>query len=122
MKAIVVGSGAGGGSVAKELAKAGISVTIIEKGPFTSTKKAYKHYNILNVGTEVSSTVCLGGTTLVTAGNAVRTCEESFKKLGILFISVSLSFQKYSKISTASAPKSEQTFINSSTDILPALA
>lgn len=83
MKAIVVGSGVGGGTIAKELAKAGIEVTIIEKGPSTSTKKAYKHYNILNVGTEVSSTVCLGGTSLVTAGNAVRTCEESFKKLGI---------------------------------------
>ena len=83
MKAIVVGSGAGGGTIAKELAKVGISVTVIEKGPSINTKKAYKQYNILNVGTEVSSTVCLGGTTLVTAGNAVRTCEESFKKLGI---------------------------------------
>ncbi len=83
MKAIVVGSGAGGGTVANELAKSGISVTVIEKGPSTSAKKAYKQYDILNVGTEVSSTVCLGGTTLVTAGNAVRTCEESFKKLGI---------------------------------------
>ncbi|MGB9980462.1 FAD-dependent oxidoreductase [Methanobacterium sp.] len=83
MNAIVVGSGAGGGTVAKELAKSGISVTLIEKGPATSTKKAYNHYDILNVGTEVSSTVCLGGTTLVTAGNAVRTGEESFKKLGI---------------------------------------
>ncbi len=83
MKAIVVGSGAGGGTIAKELAKAGVSVTIIEKGPSTHTKKAYKHYEILNVGTEVSSTVCLGGTTLVTAGNAVRTCEKPFKKIGI---------------------------------------
>lgn len=83
MKAIVVGSGAGGGTIAKELAKSGISVDLIEKGPAINVKKAYKHYCILNVGTEVSSTVCLGGTTLVTAGNAVRTCEESFKKLGI---------------------------------------
>jgi len=83
MKAIVVGSGAGGGTVARELAKSGISVTLIEKGPSTAIKKAYKHYNILNVGTEVSCTVCLGGTTLVTAGNAVRTSEKSFEKFGI---------------------------------------
>ena len=83
MKAVVVGSGAGGGTVARELARAGVSVTLIEKGPSTHTEKAYKYYNILNVGTEVSSTVCLGGTTLVTAGNAVKTCEESFKKIGI---------------------------------------
>ncbi len=83
MNAIIVGSGAGGGTIAKELAKTGISVDVIEKGPSIHTKKAYKHYDILNVGTEVSSTVCLGGTTLVTAGNAVRTCEESFKKMGI---------------------------------------
>ncbi|MBI5680794.1 MAG: GMC family oxidoreductase [Methanobacterium sp.] len=83
MKAIIVGSGAGGGTVAKELAKSGISVTVIEKGPITHIKKAYTHYNILNVGTEVSQTVCVGGTTLVTVGNAVRTCEELFKNLGI---------------------------------------
>ncbi len=83
MNAIVIGSGAGGGTIAKELAKAGISVDLIEKGPSTGTKKAYKYYDILNVGTEVSSTVCLGGTTLVTAGNAVRTYEKPFKKIGI---------------------------------------
>lgn len=83
MKVIIVGSGAGGGTIAKELAKSGMSVTIIEKGPLTATKKAYKHYNILNVGTEVSQTVCVGGTTLVTVGNAVRTCEKLFKNLGI---------------------------------------
>lgn len=83
MKAIVIGSGAGGGTVAKELAKSGTAVTLIEKGPKAHVKKAHKYYNILNIGTEVSHTVCIGGTTLVTAGNAVRTCEEPFKKLGI---------------------------------------
>jgi choline dehydrogenase-like flavoprotein len=83
MNAIVVGSGAGGGTFAKELAKAGISVTIIEKGPSINIKKAYMQYNIQNVGTEISNTICLGGTTLVTLGNAVRTCDELFKSLGI---------------------------------------
>jgi choline dehydrogenase-like flavoprotein len=83
MKAIVVGSGAGGGTVANVLAKSGISVTIIEKGPSIDVKKAYMHYNIQNVGTEISNTVCLGGTTLVTLGNAARTFEELFKSLGI---------------------------------------
>lgn len=83
MNAIVVGSGAAGGSVAMELAKHGISVTIIEKGPAIKVKNAYKQYNIQNVGTEISSTVCLGGTTLVTLGNAVKDCSEDFKDLGI---------------------------------------
>lgn len=83
MKAIIVGSGAGGGTVAKELSKKGISTTIIEKGPFTKVKHAHKYYDIMNVGTEVSRTLCVGGTTLVTAGNAVRTCEHFFRKSGI---------------------------------------
>ena len=83
MKTIVIGSGVGGGTVAKELAKSGVQVTLIEKGPSTPIKKAHKHYEILNVGTEVSQTVCVGGTSLVTAGNAVRTCEKPFKKIGI---------------------------------------
>lgn len=83
MKAIVVGSGAGGGTVAKELSKNGISTTIIEKGSFTKAKHAYKHYDVMNVGTEVSRTLCVGGTTVVSAGNAVRVGEVSFKKIGI---------------------------------------
>lgn len=83
MKTIIVGSGVGGGTVTKELAESGVQVTLIEKGPSIEVKKAHKHYEILNVGTEVSQTVCVGGTSLVTAGNAVRTSEELFKKLGI---------------------------------------
>ena len=43
MKIIVVGSGAGGGTVSKELSKFGFQTTIIEKGPFTKLKDAYKN-------------------------------------------------------------------------------
>ncbi len=83
MKTVVVGSGAGGGTVTRELAKKGLQVTLIEKGPLTEFKEAYKHYDVMNVGTEVSRTICVGGTTMVSAGNAVRACSNDFKKLGI---------------------------------------
>lgn len=83
MKTLIVGSGAGGGTLAKELSKSDHQVSIIEKGSFTRSKHAHKHYDIMNAGTEISRTLCVGGTTLVTAGNAVRACEDCFKEFGI---------------------------------------
>ncbi|ADZ09690.1 FAD dependent oxidoreductase [Methanobacterium lacus] len=83
MNVLVVGSGAAGGTVARELSKNGISVTIIEKGPAIKVKNAYKEYIIQNVGTEISNTVCLGGTTLVTLGNGMKDCADDFKEFGI---------------------------------------
>jgi choline dehydrogenase-like flavoprotein len=83
MNVLVVGSGAAGGTVARELSKNGISVTIIEKGPAIRVKNAYKEYIIQNVGTEISNTVCLGGTTLVTLGNGMKDCADDFKDFGI---------------------------------------
>jgi choline dehydrogenase-like flavoprotein len=82
-KVIVVGSGAGGATVANELSKKGIKVSIIEKGPYTKGDKAYEHYENEDVGVDLLKTSCVGGTTLVTAGNAVRTCQKQLKKLGI---------------------------------------
>jgi len=82
-KVIVVGSGAGGATVARELSKKGIEVTLIEKGPFTKTGHAYEHYENADVGVEILKTSCVGGTTLVTAGNGVRTCQEQLKIIGI---------------------------------------
>lgn len=82
-KVIVVGSGAGGSTVARELSKKGIEVLIIEKGPSTKCEQAYKFYDNEDVGVELLKTSCVGGATLVTAGNAVRTCQDSFKRLGI---------------------------------------
>jgi len=83
MNAIVIGSGAGGATVAKELARSGMNVTVIEKGPHIKMKNAIEHYEVMNTGVEISYTVCVGGTSAVTMGNAVRTCEEPFKKMGI---------------------------------------
>ena len=80
---IVVGSGAGGATVARELAIQGMDVTLIEKGSSVPSEKAFQCYDNLDVGVELLKTTCLGGTTLVTAGNAVRTCQQEFQKLGI---------------------------------------
>ena len=41
----IVGTGAGGGLLARELAKNGIEVTIFEKGPYIDSKDAYNYYN-----------------------------------------------------------------------------
>jgi choline dehydrogenase-like flavoprotein len=80
---IIVGSGAGGATIARELAVKGVNITLIEKGPYTKSAKAYEHYDNADVGVELLQTSCIGGTTVVTAGNAVRTCQEYLKKLGI---------------------------------------
>ena len=78
-----MGSGAGGSTVAKELSGNEIEVTLIEKGPKIAEKEAFKCY--ANVGSEVNilRTICLGGTTMVSAGNGVRALEKELRVLGI---------------------------------------
>ena len=80
---IIVGTGAGGATVGRELAKKDINVTLIEKGPYDTTGNAFKYYDNCDVGVELLKTSCVGGTTVVTAGNAVRTCQAPLKKMGI---------------------------------------
>lgn len=80
---IVVGSGAGGAAVARELAFYGINVTLLEKGRSILTENAHQCYDNLDVGVELLKATCLGGTTLVTAGNAVRSCQEELEAMGI---------------------------------------
>jgi len=80
---IVVGSGAGGATVAKELAIKGLPVLLLEKGPDVADKDAYKHYSNVDSEVKVMRTICLGGTTTVSAGNGVRCLEEELKLLGI---------------------------------------
>ena len=80
---IVVGSGAGGATVTKELAAKGVSVTLIEKGPEIEDKDAFKHYSNVDSEVKVMRTICLGGTTTVSAGNGVRCLEEELRQVGI---------------------------------------
>ena len=82
-KVIVVGSGAGGATVARELAINGIDVTLLEKGDNIPADKAHQCYENLDIGVELLKTSCLGGTTLVTAGNAVRSSQKVFEEMGI---------------------------------------
>ncbi len=69
---IVVGSGAGGATVAKELSSAGKRVLLIEGGKRVSQSKAASSYSIAKGDVEIWQTRCLGGTTLVSMGNAMR--------------------------------------------------
>jgi len=80
---IVVGSGAGGATVAKELAAKDVGVTLIEKGPEIEENDAFKHYSNVDSEVKVMRTICLGGTTTVSAGNGVRCLEEELKQVGI---------------------------------------
>ncbi len=81
--AIVVGSGAGGATVAKELAAAGHRVLIIEKGPAIDDIDAHRYYKNVDAGVKLMRTCCLGGTTMVSAGNALRCLEEELLGFGI---------------------------------------
>ncbi len=83
MRAIIVGSGAGGATVAKELSDKGVEVVLIEKGPTIEAKDASKYYSNISSEVEILRTFCLGGTTTVSAGNGVRALEKELRGLGI---------------------------------------
>jgi len=77
---IIVGSGAGGATVAKELSAAGKRVLLLEKGTSSLDLRQAKGLAAGALGTpagrspavEVWYAECLGGTTVATMGNAVR--------------------------------------------------
>ena len=81
--AIVVGSGAGGATMTKELAASGHSVLLIERGPEIAERDAHRYYANIDAGVKLMRTCCLGGTTMVSGGNALRCLEAELEALGI---------------------------------------
>jgi len=80
---IIVGSGSGGGILAMELALANIPVTIVEKGPFIDVKNAFNFYDNFDEPIDLLKTTCVGGSTVVAAGNGVRVLENELNDFGI---------------------------------------
>lgn len=79
----IVGTGAGGGLLARELAKKGIEVTIFEKGPYIDSKDAYNYYNKYAPDIDLLATTCIGGSTIVSMANMVRALDEELHEFGI---------------------------------------
>lgn len=80
---IIIGSGAGGGILAYELSKSGIPVTIIDKGLYIETKEGINHYDKHNSDVDLLTTTCVGGSTIVSMANMVRTIENELNSYGI---------------------------------------
>lgn len=80
---IIVGTGAGGAIIARELAKDNIPVTIIEKGPYIDSKDALNYYDVYNDDVDLLTTTCVGGSTIVSMSNMVRALDEELHDYGI---------------------------------------
>ncbi|MBU0709682.1 MAG: GMC family oxidoreductase N-terminal domain-containing protein [Candidatus Omnitrophica bacterium] len=92
---IIVGSGVGGTTIAKELAGGGKKILIVEKGRYFSEKQLGSVINGLQFydrqglrsktkeGIFYYRTIMAGGTSVVSCANGVRSLEKKFKKMGI---------------------------------------
>lgn len=85
---LIVGSGVGGATVAKELAIRGHNVTILEKGKYhelrTNRKRVDFYSNVNSAdGIQILRTVMVGGCSMVTLANGVRALQNELKTSGI---------------------------------------
>jgi choline dehydrogenase-like flavoprotein len=91
---LVVGSGVGGATIAKELSQKGKKVTILEAGEYPkigTERRASKFYTGSFFGpgefskekVEIFRTKMVGGSSMVTIGNGVRALEDEFRSHGI---------------------------------------
>lgn len=93
---IVIGSGAGGATLAKELARAGKDVLVIEKGnhysklgnfkdilEFHDASTSTKELRYSAEGVMLLRTYMAGGSTVVSCGNGIRCLEKELAEFGI---------------------------------------
>ncbi|AMD17995.1 ferredoxin [Methanobrevibacter sp. YE315] len=73
---VIVGSGAGGSILARELALDGKPVTILEKGPYINSKDAFNYYDKYSEDVDLLTTTCIGGSTIVSMSNMVRALDD----------------------------------------------
>jgi choline dehydrogenase-like flavoprotein len=85
---LIVGSGVGGATVAKELAIRGHKVTILERGKYhkLGTKRRrmgfYSNVNPVD-GPQILRTVMVGGSSMVSLSSGVRALQNKLKTLGV---------------------------------------
>ncbi|MBN2396575.1 MAG: NAD(P)-binding protein, partial [Candidatus Atribacteria bacterium] len=93
---LIVGSGAGGSTLAKELSKKGRKVMVIEKGKYEkkvgSFQDSLRYYDGNQItkmprkskeGIIIWRAIMAGGSTVVSCGNATRCLEKEFLDFGI---------------------------------------
>jgi choline dehydrogenase-like flavoprotein len=92
---VIVGSGAGGATLARELSKRGKEVLVVERGRHEAkvgtVRDALRFYDATKLGTLKRSkegvalvrTIMAGGSTVASCGCAVRCLEEELAALGI---------------------------------------
>lgn len=91
---IIVGSGVGGAVLADELSRKDIAVTVIESGKFQKLGTEMRALNFYTgttfcpaeksiEGTELLRTIMVGGSSIVTIGNGVRSLERELKEQNI---------------------------------------
>ena len=80
---VVIGTGAGGAILARELALDGKQVTILEKGPYIKSKDAFNYYDKYSQDVDLLTTTCIGGATIVSMSNMVRALDSELLDYGI---------------------------------------
>ena len=108
---IIVGAGTGGLSVARELSKnPDVNITIIEKGPRTPGE-SYKFYDPWDKNElELIKTTCVGGSSLVIAGNYIPALVDELKEFDIDITPQLKQLEEEIQIQTM--PKSHEGKIN----------